>query len=109
MGTPTSEEFLRLCAGKTWDKIRGKVGQMRLSGLTVQTAPDSVVIGPEVPLQGLTGPDRVGASSFGVTACPNKATSTTGKEPSQTGPWQARQHNSMSRQRQAGQQQVRPI
>ena len=45
-------------AGEKWDKTWGEVGQMRLSGFTERTAPDSVVAVPEVPQQTQAGPNR---------------------------------------------------
>ena len=47
-------------AGEKWDKTWGEVGQMRLSGLAVKVAPDSVVTGQEAPQQVQTGQDRIG-------------------------------------------------
>ena len=45
-------------AGEKWNKMRGKVGEIRLSGLAVKTAPNGVVAGPKAPLYVQAGPDR---------------------------------------------------
>ena len=45
--------------GVVGDKMWGEVGQMRLSGLAVKTAPHRAVTGPEAPRQGQIRPDRV--------------------------------------------------
>ena len=44
--------------GEKWDKTGSEVGKMRLYGLAVKTAPDSVVTGPETAQQVQTGPGR---------------------------------------------------
>ena len=36
-------------AGENWDKKWGEVGQMRLSGVDVKTAPNGVVAGLDAP------------------------------------------------------------
>ena len=46
-------------AGENWDKTKGEVRQIRLSGLANKIEADSKVAVPDVPQQVQTGPDRV--------------------------------------------------
>ena len=92
--------------GEKWDKTRGEVGHIQMSGLAVKTAPDSVMAGLEAAQRDQMGPDRstsVYLASQQVQIRPQQNKT----KLSQTGRWQARQLHSMSRRSQAGCHQVR--